>query len=121
MNLTPRVDETTDGTNENGGNTAKGDRGVEEDETADGERELVEGTNHGVGGGRGAANTPGSAVRDEDGTETRVDHAEEETVAALSGEVAGKVLAGPILKQEGADNQDGDSEGVVVEHGYFHG
>lgn len=118
-NLGPGKDKPTDETQEDGSNTAEGDGSIEENETADGDRELVEGADHGVGCRGGDTNAPGRAVRDEDGGQTGVHHSNHELVLGLLGEVAGKVLRRPILKQQGEDNQDGDGKEVVVEHGYW--
>lgn len=115
--LGPSENETGDEANKDGGDTAKSDGGVEEDETADGDGKLVEGANHGVGGRGGDANAPGRAVRDEDGSETGVNHADEEAVARLDGEVLDQVIVGPVLEEQGEDDQDGNGEEVVVEHG----
>lgn len=115
--LGPGENETRDEADKDGGDTAKGDGGVEEDETADGDGELIEGADHRVGGRGGDANAPGRAVRDEDGGETRVDHADEKGVARLDGEVLDQVVVGPVLEEQGEDDQDGDGKEVVVEHG----
>jgi hypothetical protein len=56
------VDETTDESDENGRYTAEGDGGVEEDQTAERNGELVQGTDHGVGRRRGDADGPGGGV-----------------------------------------------------------
>lgn len=56
------VDNTTDKANENSRNTAKSDRGVEEDEATEGNWELVQGSDHGVCGGRCNADSPGGSV-----------------------------------------------------------
>jgi len=115
--LGPGEDEAADEADKDGGNAAESDGGVEEDQAADGDGELVERADHRIGGGRCHADAPGGAVRDEDGGQARVDHADHELVARLLGEVAGQVLGGPVLDQERADDQDGDGEEVVVEHG----
>lgn len=116
LDLGNGVDNTADETNSNGRDTGESDRGVEEDEAGDGNGELVQGTNHRVGGGGGGADTPGGGVGDEDGGGTGQDHGEEDTVAVGFGEVTSKVGRGPILDKEGQHNQDGDREEVVVEH-----
>lgn len=116
--LGPGENETGDEADKDGSNTTESDGGVEEDETADGDGKLVEGANHRVGGRGGDANAPGGAVRDEDGGETRVDHADEQAVARLDGEVLDQVVVGPVLEEQGEDDQDGDGEEVVVEHGW---
>lgn len=116
-NLGVGEDETTDEAESDGRNAAERDRGVEEDETADGNGKLVQGSNHGVGRRGGHSDAPCRAVGDEDGAETGVHHAEEQRLARLDGEVPEKVLGRPILSDQGADNEHGDSKEVVVEHG----
>jgi hypothetical protein len=61
------VDETTDETDEDGGDTAKGDGGIEENQTTDGNGELVQGADHRVGSRRGDTDSPGGSIGDEDG------------------------------------------------------
>lgn len=115
--LGPGENETGDEADKDGGDTAKGDGGIEEDETADGDGKLVEGANHGVSGRGGDADTPRRAVRDEDGSETGVDHADEEGVAGLDGKVLDQVVVGPVLEEQGEDDQDGNGEKIIIEHG----
>lgn len=117
LHLAPGIDDAADETKENGRHAAKGDGSVEEDETTDGNGQLVEGSNHGVGGRGGDTDAPGGGVRDENGAETRVDHAEHQAVARLDREVAGQILTGPVLEKESEDNNNGDGQEVVVEHG----
>lgn len=116
--LGPSKHETGDKTNKDGRNTAESDGSVEEDKSGEGNGQLVEGSDHGVGGGRGCADAPGGAVRDEDGGETGVDHTDVKGVPGLLGEVPRQVLGGPILSDQGADDKHGDTERVVVEHGW---
>lgn len=116
--LGPSEHQTGDETDEDGRNTAEGDGSVEEDKSGEGNGELVEGSDHGVGGGRGCTNAPGGAIRDEDGGKTGVDHADVKGVPVLLGEVLGQVLDGPVLSDQGADDKYRDTEGVVVEHSW---
>lgn len=111
------VDDAADEANEDGADGAEGDGGVEEDEAADGDGELVEGADHGVGGGGGDAHAPCRGVGDEDGRQAGEDHGEDDGGAVLDGEVLLQVGVGPVLDEDGRDEQDGDGEEVVVEHG----
>ena len=111
------VDDTGNEANEDGAAAAKSGRRIEEDETREGNGELVEGADHGVGGGGGDANAPGGAVGDEDGADAGKDHDEEDFALLAWREVDGDVGGGPVLEEEGADEEDGDGKEVVVEHG----
>lgn len=91
-NLRPCVNNTTDETNENGRYASECNRSREEDETTDSDWQFVEGTNHGVSCRRGNTDTPSRTVRDEDGSKTRVDHAENKTVSSLKREVLKEVF-----------------------------
>lgn len=116
--LGPGKDKTADEADKDGRDAAEGDGGVEEDQAADGDGELVQGADHRVRRRRGDADAPCRAVRDEDGGQARVDHADHQLVARLLGEVLGQVLGRPVLDQQRADDKDGDGEQVVVEHGW---
>jgi hypothetical protein len=111
------VNDTRNESNEN--SAAAGKRGgrVEEDETGEGNGELVEGADHGVGGGGGDADAPRGAVGDEDGADAGENHDEEHFALLARREVDGDVGGGPVLEEEGANEEDGDGEEVVVEHG----
>ncbi len=113
----PGVDYTTHETDKDGRYTTKSDRGREKDQATDSNGKLVESSHHGVCSRRSNADTPRRTVRDEDSSETRVDHANNDSVASLLGEVLGEVDARPVLCQEGADDENGDREKVVVIHG----
>lgn len=118
LDLRHGVDDTRDKTDTDGGDTGESDRGVEEDETGHSDGELVQGTDHGVGGGRGDAHAPSGGVGNEDGGETGEDHGDHDAVTVGLGEVAGQVGGGPVFEQEGGDDQDGNGQKVVVEHGW---
>lgn len=118
LDLGPSIHDARDETDEDGRNTSDGNGSSEEDETRDGNGQLVESTNHGVGGGRGDSDAPGGAVRNEDSGQTRVDDANEDTVAGVLGEVLGEVGAGPVLSDQREEDKDGNGEKVVVVHGY---
>lgn len=75
------VHDTAHEANKDGRNAAEGDRGVEKDETADGDGKLVESADHGVGSGGSNTNTPGGGVRDEDRAHAGNDHDHDDTVA----------------------------------------
>jgi hypothetical protein len=95
----------------------EGDGSVEEDQSGNGDGELVESSDHGVGGGGSNTDTPGGGVRDEDGGETGEQDSEHNGVTLVSGEVALHVGGRPVLEEEGEDNDHGNGEKVVVEHG----
>jgi hypothetical protein len=117
--LGPGEDQTRDKANNDGSDTAEGDGSIEEDEARDGDGQLVESADHGIGGRRGDADAPGRAVRDKDGGQTGVYHANHQLVTRLLREVARQVLGRPVLDEQRADDQDGDGEQIVVEHGYI--
>jgi hypothetical protein len=116
LDLGDGVDETADETDTNGGDTRESDGGVEEDETGDGNGQLVQSTDHGIGGGGGGAHTPGGGVGDENGGCARENHGEEDAITVGLGEVAGQVGGRPVLDEKGQDDQDGDRQEVVVKH-----
>lgn len=60
--LCPCVHNAADEADENGRYTAECNRRIEEDETADGDWELVKSADHGVGCRRGNANTPSGGI-----------------------------------------------------------
>lgn len=95
--LCPGVDNTAHEADKDGRDAPEGDRRVEEDEPADGDRELVERPDHGVGGRRRGPLAPGTRVRDGDGAEAGVDHADDQGAARVLGEVPGEVGWGPVL------------------------
>jgi hypothetical protein len=99
--------------------TAAGQSGgsVEEDESGKGNGQLVESAYHRVGGGGGDAHAPGRAVGDEDRGQAREDHDGEDFALGAGGEVDGDVGRGPVFHEEGANEEDGDGEQVVVVHG----
>jgi hypothetical protein len=112
-----RVDDTTNETNEDSRHTAECDWSIEEYQTTESDGKLVQGSNHGVGGGRCDANSPSRCVGDEDGGKTRDDHDGNDSVALFGGEVLLDVRGGPVFNEDGCDEEDGDSEKVVVVHG----
>lgn len=85
--LGKRIHDTANKADEDGRNAAKGNRGIEEDQTTDRDWELVQSANHGVGGRGGDTNAPGGGIGDEDGRETRNDHGKDDVVSLLGGEV----------------------------------
>lgn len=115
-NLRQRVDDPTHEPHEDGAHAAERDGRVEEDQPGEGDGQLVEGADHGVGGGGGDAHGPGGGVGDEDGGEAREDHHEDDGVALVRGEVLGDVGGGPVFDEDGGDEEDGDGEEVVVVH-----
>lgn len=115
--LCDSVDNTADEANEDGGHTAKGDGRVKEDEAADGDGELVQSTDHGVGGGRSDADTPGGCVRDEDGTHAGDDHDGNDAVAQLGREALCQIFGRPVFDEQRSDEEDRDGKKVVVVHG----
>ena len=117
-NLCPCVDNTTDESNNNGRNAAECDWSREEDQAGDGNRELVECSNHGIGGGGCDTDTPGGAVGDEDGSQTRVDHSGHKAVPCFDREVFQDILVGPVLEDKRAEEEDRNSKEIVVEHGW---
>lgn len=117
LDLGNSVDNAGHEADDNGRDTGEGDGSVEEDQTRDGDGKLVQGTDHGVRGGGGDTHAPGGGVGDEDGGDTGDDHSEEDTVAVSLGEVTGQVGSGPVLDEQSGDDENGDGEEVVVEHG----
>lgn len=115
--LSPSIDNTRNESNKDSRDGSKGDWRIEEDESRNGNWKLVKRTNHGVCGRRGNTDTPSRGVGDQDGSETRVDHSHDLGVSGGDWEVGVEVRAGPILNQEGKNDQDRDSQQVVVEHG----
>lgn len=95
----PSIDNTTDKANENSRHAAKSNRSGEKDETADGNRQLVEGTDHGIGSRRGDTNTPCRTVGNENRRKTGIDHAENKAVSAVEREILGDVLGRPVFKK----------------------
>ena len=91
LDLGNGVDNATDEADSDSGNTGEGDWRIEEDETRQGDGQLVESANHGVCGGGGSTDTPCGCVRDEDRGSTGQNHGEEDTVTVGLREVAGKV------------------------------
>jgi hypothetical protein len=116
--LCERIDDTTDETDEDGGNTAERDRRIKEDQATERDRELVESTDHGVRCGGCDTNSPGRGVRDEYRRKTRQNHDEDDGVALVGGEVLLEVRGRPVLDDNGRNQEDGDSEEVVVVHGW---
>lgn len=112
----PRINDTADEPNDNGRHTTKGDRSIKENESTDGNRELVECAYHRIRSRRRHADTPRRAVRDENGAKSRVDHANEEAVTSLDWEIFFNVGRRPVLGQKCADDKHGNCEQVVVEH-----
>lgn len=104
--------------NENGAAAGKRGRRVEEDKTREGNGQLVECADHGVGCRGGNAHAPCGAVRDEDGAEARQKHDGQHLLLVAWREVDGDVGRGPVLEEQGADEEDGDGEEVVVVHGW---
>lgn len=114
--LSPCVNNARDKSDKDGGNAAESDRSIKEDETADGDWELVQSTNHGVGGRGGDTDAPCGGVGDEDGSKSRVDHGHDLAVAGCYWEVLVEVGGRPVLDDEGQNDQDWNGEEVVVEH-----
>jgi hypothetical protein len=112
------VDDTTDETNKYSRHTAEGNGCIEEDESTESDRELVQGSDHRVGCRRGDTNSPGGGVGDEDSGHAGDDHDGNDGVALLRWEVLLNVRGGPVLDKDRGDEQDGDSEEVVVVHSY---
>ncbi|KAI6768093.1 hypothetical protein HG530_006102 [Fusarium avenaceum] len=108
LDLGPGIHDTRNETNEDSRDTSNGDGGSEEDETRNSDGQLVESTDHGVGGGGGDSDAPGGAVRDEDGSQTGVDDADKDAVSRVLGEVLGEVDAGPVLGDKGEEDKDGN-------------
>lgn len=118
LNLGDGIHNTTDETNNDGGNTGEGDRSIEEDQTGQSNGKLVQRANHGVCRRGGDTHTPCGGVGDEDRRETGKNHGHDNVVAAFHGEVAVNVGRGPILSQERENDEDGNRQQVVVEHGW---
>jgi hypothetical protein len=116
--LCERVDDTTDETDEDGRYTAEGDWGIEEDQSTESNGELVQGSDHGIGGGRCDANSPSRCIGDEDGGKAGDDHHGDDGIALFGGKVFCDVCGGPVFNENGCDEEDGDGEEVVVVHGY---
>ena len=111
-----RINETRDETDENGAAAGKSGGSVEEDQTGESDGQLVESADHGVGSGRSHAHAPGGAVGDEDGGQAGEDHDGEDFALGSGREVDGDVGRGPVLHEEGANEEDGDREEIVVVH-----
>ena len=115
-NLCPCIDDATNETNNDGRYTAKCDGRCKEYEAADGNGQLVECSNHRVGRRGCDTNAPGRAVGDEDCGKTRIDHPDNQAVSGFDGEVLFNITTGPILEDERASEEHGDSQEIVVEH-----
>lgn len=119
LKLGHRIHNTTNETQDNGRDAAKRNRSSEENYAQNSNRQLVERTDHGVCRGGSGTDTPSSRVGDEDGAQTRVDHANGQAVARRGGEVVVEIASGPVLDEEGGDHKYGNSEEVVVVHDYW--
>jgi hypothetical protein len=113
-----RVDNTADEADKDGRNTSESNRRIKEDQTTQRNGELVQSTNHGVGRGRGNTDGPCGGVRDEDRRETRHHHDKDDDIALVRGEVLLDVGRGPVLDEDGGDEQHRDGEQVVVVHSW---
>ena len=111
------VDQTCGEPNKDGGNGEKVDWGVEEDQAGQCDRQFVQGTDHGVGGGGGDSDAPARAVGDPDGGCAGDDHSKPDTDPGGWREVQVQVGRRPVFQQEGGDQQDRDGQQVVVVHG----
>lgn len=115
--LSPSVDNARNESNKDSGDGSKSNWSVEEDQARDSDWELVECSNHRIRSGGGNTDTPSRSVRDQDRSKTRVDHSHDLRVSGRNWEVGVEVRAGPILNQEGKNDQHWDSQQVVVKHG----
>ncbi len=118
LHLAITVDKAAEESQEDSRDATKRDLSIEKDDAADGERELVQITDERVRSRRSLANAPGRRVRDEDGTQARIEHANHEVVARLGREVLSQVGRRPVLGDQGADDHDREGEQVVIEHGW---
>lgn len=114
--LGERVDDATDETDEDGGNAAECDGGVEEDQAAKRDGELVQSPDHGVCCRGCDADGPRGSVGDEDRGEAGQDHDKDDGVALVGGEVLLDVGRRPVFDDDGCDQEDGNGEQVVVVH-----
>jgi hypothetical protein len=99
-------------------NRRNGDGCIKEYQSTQGDGQLVEGTDHGVGGRRRDADTPRGSVGDEHRGETGKDDGSHEIGAQRWGEVPVDVGLRPVLEEERAQEDNRDGEQIVVEHGY---
>jgi hypothetical protein len=106
--LRHRINKTRNKADENGTAAGEGGRSVEEDQPREGDGQLVEGTYHRVGGRRGHAHAPGGAVGDKDGGQAGEYHDGEDFALGSGREVDSDVGGGPVLHEQGADEEDGD-------------
>lgn len=117
-NLGNSIHDTANEANEDGGYAAECGGCVEEDQTANGKRKLVQSANHGVSCRRGDTDTPSGGVRDENGGNTRNQHGGDDIVALIGREALCKVRRRPIFENNRGDDKDGNGEQVVVVHGW---
>lgn len=117
LDLSHGVDDSSHESDKNGGNGRESGGGAEKDDSRQRQRQLVESSDHGVGGGRGDSHTPGRAVRNTDTHETRDDHGEDDEVSGLGGEVDSHVGSRPVFKQQRREQENGNGQQVVVEGG----
>lgn len=111
------VNQTGNETNKNGGNRPEVDGSVEENQARQGNRQLVQRTHHGIGGGGSDSNTPSRTVGDADRGSTGEHHGKNRGGSTLSWEIDGKVSGRPVLKNEGTNQENRDRQQVVVVHG----
>lgn len=110
------VNDATDETDKDGRHTAKSDGCIEEDESTKSNRELVQGSYHGVCCRRSHTHSPGGGIRDENGRQAGDDHDHDDSVALLRRKVLLDVRRGPVFDENRGNKQDGNGEEVVVVH-----
>lgn len=109
----------TNESDENSADRPKRNWSIEEDKTRQGDGELVQRADHGVRSRRSDAHAPRRCVGDEDGRQAGDEHGSDDVVARFWREVLRNVGTGPVLEEDGAGEEDGDGEKVVVEHCYI--
>lgn len=117
LDLGNGIDDATDEAYKDSRHTGKRHGGIEEDQSGKRNGELVQSSNHRVGGGRGHTDTPSGSVGNEDGRRTGEDHGEDNAVALGCGEVTFNVGGRPVFGKDRKNDEDGNGQKVVVEHG----
>lgn len=115
-----RIDDAANESDKDSRHTAKCNCGIEENQAGQSNGELIQSTDHRVRCRRSYADSPGGSIRDEEGGETRDDHRDDQGVASLRREVLSNVRGRPVFHEERSNEQDRNSEEVVVVHGYVH-